>query len=596
MSNVGLNYKVYGLLTQIKQHLSPWAEYEQVKQWIEELDRSMERIGTKRFQVAVVGEFKRGKSSLINTLLQKEILPADVLPTTATFNRVVYGNVPRAYLRMKDGTTAVAPINDLAQYITKLSDEAIANARKIDEAVVEFPSMFCYDGRELIDTPGLNDDEEMTSVTVGRLKEIDLAIVAVSASYPFSATEAELIAQLLETSSVCQIIFAITMIDLIEEEDRERLLSTLKTRIQTGVLSRLESRHEPGDPVFEKYNDLIKETLIYPLSASQAQKALRLQDVALYEKSGYGKFTNELSSILLKSQEQNFVENVLRVTEQIIDKFLVWLDSYPGEIQRKITEIDDFKRTFGSNMYSILQTELNDWKELTLESSLLKGSDVYEGMIDQAWENAPQDSQGKVTAILQCLPGIYQALNEKLKNATYEIAGQLIAKCENQWQTLCLKGSEISNLGMEDISKKALETVEATNPKEIICAVFNKLADDSKDKQFFYWHLSPIPIDSCTVDENFLRYCKSAVKESLVKCVRVGDANLVKKMEEIHGEHKKQIQNGVMSIFQLVSQTAQSLKEKKDRLESGDGKQPFLSLKHDCQALREKTKEENRMQ
>ena len=67
---------------------------------IAELDSLLDKLGNRQYTVAVVGEFKRGKSSLINALLGMNILPADVLPTTATINRVVYSEKPYAILRM----------------------------------------------------------------------------------------------------------------------------------------------------------------------------------------------------------------------------------------------------------------------------------------------------------------------------------------------------------------------------------------------------------------------------------------------------------------------------------------------------------------
>ena len=54
------------------------------------------------FCVAVVGDFNRWKSTFINALLGKAILPADVLPASTTLNRVTYGLEPSAKLRYKD--------------------------------------------------------------------------------------------------------------------------------------------------------------------------------------------------------------------------------------------------------------------------------------------------------------------------------------------------------------------------------------------------------------------------------------------------------------------------------------------------------------
>ena len=70
---------------------------------LEETGRQDARLGEIRdvivshhFSAAVVGEFKKGKSSLINALLGQKVLPSDTRPTTATLNRITYGSAPGA--------------------------------------------------------------------------------------------------------------------------------------------------------------------------------------------------------------------------------------------------------------------------------------------------------------------------------------------------------------------------------------------------------------------------------------------------------------------------------------------------------------------
>ena len=58
------------------------------------LEETIAKTKDEHFEVAIVGEFKRGKSTLINAMLGQEVLPADVLPATATLNRVTYSTEP----------------------------------------------------------------------------------------------------------------------------------------------------------------------------------------------------------------------------------------------------------------------------------------------------------------------------------------------------------------------------------------------------------------------------------------------------------------------------------------------------------------------
>lgn len=54
---------------------------------VEKINGNIELIESRKFNVAVMGEFNRGKSSLINAMLGLNILPADVTPATATINK-----------------------------------------------------------------------------------------------------------------------------------------------------------------------------------------------------------------------------------------------------------------------------------------------------------------------------------------------------------------------------------------------------------------------------------------------------------------------------------------------------------------------------
>lgn len=84
----------------------------------------LQRIEQRSFSIAVVGEFKRGKSTFINALLGQEILPSDILPCSATLNRVTYGVKPEVKIIFKDGHEEQISIEELTDYVTKLTPES----------------------------------------------------------------------------------------------------------------------------------------------------------------------------------------------------------------------------------------------------------------------------------------------------------------------------------------------------------------------------------------------------------------------------------------------------------------------------------------
>lgn len=70
-------------------------QYPQGHEYAKKVRAIADQLASQTYRVAVIGEFKRGKSSLINALLRSSILPTDILPITAAINRVVYGEKAR---------------------------------------------------------------------------------------------------------------------------------------------------------------------------------------------------------------------------------------------------------------------------------------------------------------------------------------------------------------------------------------------------------------------------------------------------------------------------------------------------------------------
>ena len=571
-------FELYSILDQIKNNIEPWAINDEIKAVCEDLDGQIERIKSRRFRVAVVGEFKRGKSSLINTLLKREILPADVRPTTATFNRVVYGSTPRAFLLLKgeNKTKKEVPVDELEKYITELTEESTENARKIEEVVVEFPSMFCSDHVELIDTPGLNDNQEMTELTVGRLKDIDLAIVAVNATIPFSDTEANLIKKLLESASVCQIMFAVTMIDRIPKKDLNRLIDHLRKSICIKVMNKLKKTHEETDVIFEKYDSILKNPLIYGLSASQAQEALHLQNEELYIKSGYRKFADELPAILIASRSTSLSDNALRVGNDSIEKFVEYLKTSPQKLEERKVIIENFRKGFATEAYSRAELEkdkLVKIMEAACQSLKGKGESRIESIFAEAWNQSPKTERDRVKTILAVLPVFYEktyqyhdavlinALPEKMKLESRKILNNIPAFHKNDF----FKWPEMENLLNEKWSFVVNDDV------------IDQLCKQRPWRDFL-WQRSPLPVRYTLVDNHFYDGVVESASKSLDLYVEENGKIANKMIESLFMIRRNQIQTVVLAVFQLCTREIEKIQTEQNAISKGTAAGPLLQL------------------
>jgi hypothetical protein len=264
----------------------------------------LRRVESDTFRIAVVGEFKRGKSTLINALMGREILPADVLPCSATVNRVTYGLVPSVTLvfRGDPPREEVIGVDQLAEYVTKLTPESEQRAADIQEAVVRYPVAFCRDKAEIIDTPGLNDDESMTSVTLSVLPTVDAALLVILAQSPFSSYEAEFLNRLL-TNDLGRVLFVVNRLDEIRRpKDRERILQVVADRIRKTVQARAAELHGVGTPEYDAFLARIGEPKVYGVSGGLALDAKVDGDAALLEESGFPAFERALEGVLTRER------------------------------------------------------------------------------------------------------------------------------------------------------------------------------------------------------------------------------------------------------------------------------------------------------
>src|ERR1039458_10883291 len=77
------------------------------------------RVAEGRFYLACIGQFERGKSTLINALIGSPVLPVGFIPVTAVPTMIRYGAQPRARVQARDGTWQEIAVSDLHQYVSE---------------------------------------------------------------------------------------------------------------------------------------------------------------------------------------------------------------------------------------------------------------------------------------------------------------------------------------------------------------------------------------------------------------------------------------------------------------------------------------------
>lgn len=202
---------------------------EHLKEW----DKAITKRRTEPFSLVVLGDFKRGKSTIINAILGKSIAPVNVAPETFTINSISYGETPLAEAVLKNG-----------QRITLTPDDLVRE--RLEKLMRAFPDTLDYidirDNAEIlkeiriVDTPGLSDLDCLDKQVQDYLVNADAIIYIASALSPFSESEQVFLATHIRPMSFSKLFVLVNMIDAMNTmEDIEKIIGRITERCETIV-------------------------------------------------------------------------------------------------------------------------------------------------------------------------------------------------------------------------------------------------------------------------------------------------------------------------------------------------------------------------
>lgn len=183
-----------------------------------------------RFSVSFVGEFNHGKSTLINKLIGQDILPTGSIPTTALLTKISDGKEEHINVLDKSGKQieALPLVNDSWDKLVAYNDEGkigIDNNDRLQGFVtVTLPVDWLKKaGVDILDTPGANDGNRKRDLEISRaLMVTDGAVICVDAQKGLMETQRAFIKDRIVSRKVPYMAIAITHLDLIAKENRDR--------------------------------------------------------------------------------------------------------------------------------------------------------------------------------------------------------------------------------------------------------------------------------------------------------------------------------------------------------------------------------------
>jgi GTPase Era involved in 16S rRNA processing len=246
-----------------------------------------EKLALEQFNLVVMGQFKRGKSTFINALIGAVILPTSIIPLTSIVTILRYGQESRAVVRYLDEKEEEIHLTDIPKFVTEKQNPK--NKLHVKEVEIFYPSDYLKDGVRIIDTPGVGSVfKHNTDVAYAYLPYVDAGVFIVTPDPPLGEAEHRFLKEVREHAD--KFIFVLNKTDLVEESD---LCESME--FTTNLIR----------------DDLGQSIDLYPISAKYALLGKLNGDTDKLSRSNILSFEKDLKDFLHREKGKTFLRSVI---------------------------------------------------------------------------------------------------------------------------------------------------------------------------------------------------------------------------------------------------------------------------------------------
>ena len=383
-------------ITQAIDTLAPLVQ-EHDREVLSDVERKLKE---NKFNLVVLGEFKRGKTTFINALLGEKLLPSAVLPLTSIVTLLEYGPQVEVEVHFLDGKVKNITPQEIRAYVTE--KENPKNEKGVKFVRVLHPASILKKGIILVDTPGVGSlYENNTDVTYGFLPRVDAGVFLLTVDPPLSKEEIAFLKDVYP--HVERIFFVLNKVDYVDADDLNEVMEFALGNLKEA----LGSNHIP----------------IYPLSAKNALEGRIQGDEDRVKKSGIIQLEKALEDFLLKEKGSIVLRSSANKVLALLSTLLFQVDL---EIKAATTPLDE------------LEKKINRFQEIKEEIAQERRDSefLFKGEIDSLIKIVNNDMERFRT---QKVPKIYQKLMEVFQANKHKGALELSKLMDKAMKELLVK-------------------------------------------------------------------------------------------------------------------------------------------------------------
>ena len=353
------------------------------------LAETNKRLKDENLKVLVMGKFNAGKSTFLNGLLGRRLLPQKSIPTTAVIGEIRYSDTEKIVLLPKKGKWhgGDAPFeisaSELDRYIIIDHTDGGNNENPFEKVYINSPLAICKNGIEFVDSPGLDDPTCHDAVTKEYLPTADAIIYCMNSQAAYSAKDKDEI-DALRSLGYTSIIFVLTYFDVLQEND-EMMGTNDAQELKEHMLKILAPLTDLG------------ENGIFFVNSLAAIKGKVQHDAVMLQKSNFPIVEKRMEEILVNERGRLKIIRSLYQTKSI---------------NRKNGNYISDSITLANNKHSLIAQQL-----ATAKQALSQAQDKA-NLINQQVENGVKDianiakDKGALYLISDVIPNVETWVNE----------------------------------------------------------------------------------------------------------------------------------------------------------------------------------------
>ncbi len=271
-----------------------------------ELGDEVRRVGSAlargALTIVVLGQFKRGKSSLLNAFAGERVFPTGLLPLTAVATRLVRG--PRAVrVTERNGDAQSLPIDRVEEFVSERKNPG--NRRGVAEVEISMPLPDWTEGVTFVDSPGIGSPHDAnTAAARALLPHADAAIFVLSPDPSITSNEIEFLTEV--SPHATKFFFVLNKSDLVAPDERDDLATYLREILERRC----------GFP----------NVRLFPVSAKLALEAAESGDAALRARSGLPTLWEEIHRFVGPERTDSVKRVVERRTQRYAERIQGLID------------------------------------------------------------------------------------------------------------------------------------------------------------------------------------------------------------------------------------------------------------------------------